>query len=170
MGEVFGYAFRAIDLGGPLGHVAVHPSVIDFLECLAIGHVGADLADEDDHGRGILHGGMNADGRIGCSRAPGHECEPRTAGHLAARLGHVRRTAFMPADDESESIARVDQGVKDGKIALAGDAEGEIGTLCQQAGDKDFAARTGGRDRCGQMRCLEFAKTDSTRRAAGALL
>jgi hypothetical protein len=48
MRQVFGNAVRAIDLRGPFSHAAVHPAIVDLLECFAIDEVAADLADEND--------------------------------------------------------------------------------------------------------------------------
>ena len=150
MGQVFGNAFGAIDLRSPLGHAAVHPAVVDFLERFTVGHVAADLADEDDHGGRILRGGMNADGRIGRARAAGHERESRAAGKFAEGIRHVGGAAFLPADDELKALAHVDHGIENGEVALAGDAERKLRTLREQAGDEDFSARTEGHGRCGQ--------------------
>ena len=43
-------------------------------------------------------------------------------------------------------------GVEDGEVALAGNAESEGGALREQAGDEDFAARTGGHGGCRHVR------------------
>ena len=69
--------------------------------------------------------------------------EPRAAGQLATGLRHVRSAAFLPADDEAEALAHVVHRIEDGKVAFAGNAECEVRALCEQAGDEDFAARTG---------------------------
>ena len=67
--DVFGDALGAIDLRGPLGHAAVHPPIVDLLERFAIDEVAADLADEHDHRRRILHGGVDADRGVRRARA-----------------------------------------------------------------------------------------------------
>jgi hypothetical protein len=47
-------ARRIVDLRCPFRHRPENGAVIELLECLAVAHVAADLADEHDHRRGIL--------------------------------------------------------------------------------------------------------------------
>ncbi len=75
--------------------------------------------------------------------APGPRVTKRDAGpagQLAVRLGHVRRAAFLPADDQPQPIARVVQGVEHRQIALAGNAKGQVDALGKKVGDQDLAA------------------------------
>ncbi len=170
MRQVFGNALRAIDLRNPLGYAAVHLAIVDFLERFAVDHVAADLADEDDHRRGILSGCVNADGRIRRARAAGHKRKSGAAGELAMGLRHVRGATLLPANDESESVADTVHRVEDSQIALAGNAESEGRVLREQAGDEDLAARTGGHGGCRHVREPESDGADSTRRATTPLL
>ncbi len=47
--DVFGNPGSDIDLRRPFGDRAEHLPVVDFLESLAIHHLAADLADQQDH-------------------------------------------------------------------------------------------------------------------------
>ena len=89
-----------------------------------------------------LAGDVDADAGV---RRPGTARDDRhagTAGQLARGLGHVRGAAFLPADDEGQAIADVDESVEHRQEALAGDAEEVRGVLGQQARDEDLAAGT----------------------------
>ncbi len=138
--DVFGDARSAVDLRSPLGDRAEHLPVVDFLERLAVDHVAADLADERDQRRRILRGRVNADRRIGRARAACDEDEPGLSRELAVRLGHVRGTAFLPADEELQALASVVQRVEHREIALARHAERMRRALREQARDQDLAA------------------------------
>ena len=75
--------------------------------------------------------------------APGsarHQRDPGPAGQLAVRLGHVRRAAFLPADDQPQRFARIVQGVEHRQIAFAGNAKSQIDALGKKVGDQDLAA------------------------------
>ena len=116
--------------------------VVDLLERLAVGRVRPDLAHQQDHRRRVLASDVDADGGV---RRPGTARDDRhagTAGQLARGLGHVSGATFLPADNEGQAIANVDEGVEDRQVALAGDAEEVRGVLGQQARDEDLAAGT----------------------------
>src|SRR5439155_4951135 len=121
--DVLGDAFRALDLRHPLDDAAVHAPVVDFLECFAVGKVAADLADEDDQRRRILCRGMDADRGIRRARAARDEDDARASGKLAVRFSHIRRAAFLTADDQAQAIAYIVEGVEHRQIALARYAE-----------------------------------------------
>ena len=144
MRDVLGYSLRAVDLRCPLRDVTVHLAVIDLLERLAVDHVGADLADQQDQRRGILRRRMDADGGVGRAGPARHEGDAGAAGELAVGLGHVRRAALLPADDERQPVGDVVERIEHGEVAFARHAERVRGALCKQAGDEDFAAGAGG--------------------------
>ena len=106
-------ALNAVDLRHPLRHLAVHAPVVDFLERFALDEFVRHLADEHHHRRRILEACVRRSRR---SSLPGarYEQHARLAGELAG-LSHVRRTAFLAADDETEPILQVVQAVQDGK-------------------------------------------------------
>src|SRR2546426_1050200 len=132
-------ALDAVDLRHPLGHLAVHAPVVDFLERLALSELVGNLADEHHHRRGILKSRMRADRAVGGSRPPRHEQHARLAGQLAVGLGHVGSAAFLAADDEGELVAYVVQAVEHRQVTLAWHAESELETLCDQSlGEKCY--------------------------------
>src|SRR6266850_201588 len=133
-------ALDAVDLRHPLGHLAVHAPVVDFLERLALGELVGDLADEHHHRRGILKSRMHADRAVSGPRPSRHEQHARLAGQLAVGLGHVRSAAFLAADDEGDLVAHVVQAVEHRQVALARHAESELYTLCRQRVGEDPAA------------------------------
>ena len=96
-GDQFRDAGGVVDLEGPFRHGAEDLTVIKLLKGLAIGHVAADLADEQDHRRAVLHRHMHACRRIGRTGAAGDKADAGPAGHLAIGLGHHGGTALLPA-------------------------------------------------------------------------
>ena len=139
-----GNALGAVDLRRPFGDAAEHPPVVDFLKGLAIDKIAADLSDEHDHRRRILRRRMNADRGVRRARAARDERNAGPPGQLAERLRHVRRAAFLPADDERKTVARVVQRVEHGEIALARNAERMRRALGEKIGDEYLAAGAGG--------------------------
>ena len=140
--HVFGDALGAVDLRDPLRHLAVHAAVVDFLERFAVHEVGADLADEQDHRRGILVRGVHADGGVGRPGAARDEADAGLARQLAVGLGHERGAAFLAVDDEAD--VRVVQRVQHVEIAFAGHAEGGVHAVDLERIDQDLAAAAGG--------------------------
>ena len=122
-GDELGDAVAAVDLGDPLGHGAEHAAVVDFLEGLALHEVVADLAHEQDHGRGILEGRVHADAGVGGARTARDEADARLAGELAVGLGHVGGAAFLAAYDGFDGARVFVQRVDAGQIAFARDQE-----------------------------------------------
>ena len=140
--DVLGNAVRAVDLRGPLAHLAEHAAIVDLLEGLALDHVGADLADEQDDRRRVLVRRVHADRGVGRAGAARHERHARLAGELGVGVGHEGRAGFVAIDDQADA-ARVMQRVEHGKIALAGDAEREVDALDHQLIDEDAGAGAG---------------------------
>ncbi len=148
MRDVFGNALGAIDLRRPLRDAAEHAPVIDLLERLAVDEIAADLSDEQDHRRRILRRGVDADAGVRGAGTARDERDAGPAGELAVRLRHVGRAAFLPAHDEREAVAHVEERVEDREIALAGNRESVRRALREEIGDEYFAAGAGrGHDR-----------------------
>jgi len=146
-GDVFREAPRVLHLADPLRHAqgagAQHLSVVDFLEGLAVALVGSDLADEQDHRRRILEGGVQADAGIGRAGAARHEADAGPAGQLALRLGHEGGAALLPAGHEADALAVLMEAVEDREITLAGNAEDIGDALLDQGLDEDMTGGTG---------------------------
>ena len=140
MAYVLGNALYAIDLAHPLGERPVHAAVVDFLQRLALQHLGADLADEHDHRRGVLKGCVNADRAVRRAGPAGDEQHPGLPGQLAVGLGHVRGAALLPADDEGEPVPQVVQAVEHRQVALARHAERHLHALRHKSVGEDPAA------------------------------
>ena len=137
---VLGDAARVIDLRHPLRHLAEHPPVVDLLERLAIHESARYLADEKQQRRRVLEGGVDADRCVARSRSSRHQRDSRTAGQLAASVGHVGGATLLPADDQLDPVASVVERVQHGQVAFPGDAEDLIGALGEQALHEDLAA------------------------------
>ncbi|CFM02052.1 Uncharacterised protein [Bordetella pertussis] len=138
--DEFGNPLGAVDLRDPLGHLAEHAAVVDFLERLALHEVVADLADEQNHRGRVLVGRMHADAGVGGAGAAGDEADPRLAGQLAIGLGHVGRAAFLAADNGVDGAAMLVQGVDAGQVALAGNHEHAPRAVHAQLLHQDLAA------------------------------
>jgi len=141
--NVFGDALHAVDLRDPFGHLAEHAAVVDFLERLAVDEVAADLADEQDHRRGILERGVHADAGVGRARPARAEDDAGAAGQLAVGVGHVGRAALLPADDEARAVAALVEAFEHAEVAFARHAEGEVDAVIDQRIDEDLAAVAG---------------------------
>ena len=147
LGDVFGDAPGVLDLGHPLGQLAVHAAVVDLLEGLAVGRLAGDLADQQDHGCRILEAGMHSHRGIGGARAAGHEADARPAGQLAVGLRHIGGAALLAADDVADRVALGVQRVECGEVTLAGDAEDGVDTIDAQLVDQDLRAAAGSHGR-----------------------
>ena len=139
LADIFRDAGGVVDLGHPFGHRAVHAAEVDLLECLALHLVARHLADEQDHRRRILEGGVDADRGVGRAGAAGDKADAGAAGQLAVGLGHVGGAAFLPADDQLD-LGRVVQGIERRQVAFARDAEGGVDAVDLQLVDEDLAA------------------------------
>ena len=129
-----------LDLDDPLGEVVEERAVLDLLEGLEAPVLEFDLADEEQHRRRVLTCGVDADRGVGGARATGHEADAGSARELAVGLGHVGRAALLSTADEAQAIGRVVQGVEHGEVALAGDPEGGVDPLGEQAVDEQLPA------------------------------
>ena len=136
--EVLRHALGALDLRHPLRDPAEHGGVVDLLERLPAGHVPADLADEQDQRRRVLERGVHADRGVRRARAAGDDRDPRAAGELPVRVGHVRRARLVAADHVAQ--LGVAQRVEHGQVALAGDAEQQVGAVDAELVDEDLPA------------------------------
>jgi hypothetical protein len=134
---------------GPFGDGAEKSRIVDFLERLAALHVGADLAHEEDHGRGILPRRMDANRGVRRAGASGDEAEAGLAGELAVGFGHEGRAAFVAGAHETEARG-VMHGVEKREIAFARHAEAASRAEGEQAVHQDLAA--GSRVRHGPSR------------------
>ncbi len=136
----FNSAVGAFDLGDPFRQRRVHPAVVHFLEALAVDGIAADLADEQDHGRGVFTGGVHADGCVGGAGAARDEADAGLARQLAVRLGHIGRAALLAADNGFHRVAPRVQGVDAGQEALAGHHENPAHAKGLQLRNQGFAA------------------------------
>ncbi|MNN20508.1 hypothetical protein D3C81_1337920 [compost metagenome] len=112
-------ALGAFDLGRPLGKAAKDLAVVDLLEGAAAPVGQGDLADEQDHRRGVLMRRMHADRGVGRPRSARNHADARLAGQLAIGLGHVGGAGLVAADDDLDPVAHIGQGVEHGQIAFA---------------------------------------------------
>ena len=127
---------------------AEHRAIVELLERLALAHVARDLADEQDHRRGVLPRDMHAGRRIGGARPAGDEADAGPAGRLADGFRHDRRAALLPADGDGD--VAVVAGVERGDIALARHAEHVTHAMNDELIDQNF----GGRSWCRHWRAL----------------
>src|SRR5690606_26053060 len=128
----FGQAGDVVDLHCPLRDCSENGTVVDFLERLAALHVGPDLPDENEHGRTVLHGGVDADGGVCRAGTARDKADSWRTGQLSVGGRHESRAAFVTAEDEVKLTPRVMQGVQHSEVALAGHAE----TLARTEGNE----------------------------------
>jgi hypothetical protein len=153
-GDVLGNARGVVDALDPFRQGPEHLAKVDLLERLAVAEVAAHVADEEDHRRGILESGVHADAGLRGTRPARDETEPRTAGELAVRLGHVGGARLVPTCHELHLVLHVVEAVEDRQEALARHGEGDVGALDHQLVDKNAPTVAQGRhqDRLTTMR------------------
>ena len=137
------HALGAVDLSDPFRHLAVHAPVVDLLECLALGHLVVDLADEQDQRCRVLECRVNADARVGRARAARDEADAGAAGQFAVGVGHVGGAAFLTADHELDCVARAVERIQRAKIAFTRHAKHHVGAVHSERIDQQLAAGAG---------------------------
>jgi hypothetical protein len=142
-GHDFGEARRIVHFRGPFGERSEGGAIVELLERLAFAHAALDLADEENHRRGILLGDVDARRGVRRPWAAGHEADARTAGELAVGFRHHGGAAFLAAYGHVD--VRVMQRIQRGQVALARNAEDVINPVQSKLIDKDLAAGAGGR-------------------------
>ena len=148
-------AFGAFDLGGPFGQTAEDLAVIDLLEGAAAAVGQGDLADEQDHRGGVLMRRMHADGGMGRAGAAGDHADAGLAGQLAVSLGHIGGAGLVAAGDDLDRVAHIGEGIEDGEIALAGDAEDAVDAVHDEGVDDTAGGGVGGLAHEGAISRLE---------------
>ncbi len=145
LGHVFGHPLGGIDLRHPFGQRPKHGAIVDLLEGLAIHHVPAHLADEQDHGRAVLLGDVHADGGMAGAGPTGDHADAGLAGQLAIGLRHVGGAGLVAGIIEGQPVGNVMERVEHLEIALARHAEGRIGPVDQKLVHQNLA-------RCAHLR------------------
>ncbi|MNE33919.1 hypothetical protein D3C80_1276150 [compost metagenome] len=136
-------ALRAFDLGRPLGQSAEDLAVVDFLEGAAATVGQGDLADEQDHRRGVLMRRVHPDAGMGRARSARDHADAGLAGQLAIGLGHVGGAGLMAADDDLDLVAHVGQGVEHGQIAFARHTEDLVDPVHHEGVDQTAGGGVG---------------------------
>ena len=139
LGEVLRDALRRVDLPRRLRDPPEDPRVVELLPGLASAKRARDLADEEEHRRRVLAGGVHADRRLGRARPARDEADARSPRELADRFRRVRRALLVAAGDEPDR--RVVERVEHREVALARDAEGKLDPVSLELVDEDPAAR-----------------------------
>ena len=159
--DVLGDAVGAVDLRDPLRHRPEHAPVVDLLERLALLLVGGDLPDEQH--RAASSPGTRCGRRPTACVAPGPRVTRQTPGppgELAVGLGHVRGARLVAARDQADR--RVVQPVEQREVALARDAEGDVGAVHGELVHEHLAAVT--LTACARDRSARAAASASPRR------
>ncbi len=141
-----GHPVGEVDLRHPFGERRVHLAEIDLLEGFAVDLVARHLADQHDHRRRILKGGMHPDRGVAGAGAARHQQHAGLAGQLAVGFRHERRAALLAAGDQAD-LGRVIKRVEHFEIALAGDAERHLDAVRPQCRDDQLTAALQGKIR-----------------------
>ncbi len=149
---MLGNAVDGIDLPRRLRDAAEDLAVVELLPRLAPAERSRHLADEQDHRRGVLLRGVHADRGLRRAGPARDEADPGAARQLPVRLCRIRGALLVPAGDEPDR--RVVQRVEHREVALAREAEREIGAVQLELVDEDPPARP---------------HSDTSRRIVGAL-
>ena len=84
--DELGDAGGIVDLGRPFGDRSEHRAIVELLEGLALAHFTCNLADEQDHRRGILARDVQPRRRVGGAGPAGDEADAGPSGRLALAL------------------------------------------------------------------------------------
>ncbi|MNG08121.1 hypothetical protein D3C84_914580 [compost metagenome] len=126
----------------PFCQGAEHLAKIDFLKGFAILLVASHLANEQNHRRGILERGVDADRGIGCPRASGDEADAWLAGEFAVGFGHIGRAAFLTADDQVDFFLYVMQCIEYREVALSRHTESSFDAVDAQGIHQNLTSAT----------------------------
>ncbi len=137
--DIFGDARRVVDLRDPLRHLPEHAPEVDLLERLPVHHAAPNLPDEQDHGRGILPGDMDAGAGVRRARRARHHTDAGSAGKLSIGFRHHGRAAFLTAHDERHGVAAIVERVQNSQIALARNAEDHSGSMQMKLIGQNFS-------------------------------
>ena len=111
-----GYLGRVLDLGRPFGDRAEKGSVVHLLEGPAANHRPLDLADEQDHRRGIVLGDVDAVRGVGRARTARDEAHAGSAGQAAFGQRHHRRPRLLTADGDLDRRVRTMRRARQDRI------------------------------------------------------
>ena len=100
-----------VNLGHPFADRGEHVAVVHFLESRALHEPATDLADEQNHGGGVLVRGVQSDSRLACAGRPGDKADAGAAGRFGVGLGHEHGRALMAAHHQLDGVAVGVQGV-----------------------------------------------------------
>ena len=138
LGHVLGNPLGAVDLPRRLRDAAEHLRVVELLPRLPPAERARHLPHEEEHRRRVLLRRVHADRRLRRTGATRHEADPGTPGELPVRLRRVRRTLLVAARHEADG--RVVERVENRQVALARQAEGEVGAVQLELVDEDLPA------------------------------
>ena len=127
--HIFGDARGVVDLRGPFGQRREHLAEIHLLKSLAVEEAALRLADEQDHGSGVLPRDMHPGACVRGAGSARHHANAGLTRELSVSLGHHRSPALLAADDERHGLAGVVQRIDHRKVALAGHAKNELGAV-----------------------------------------
>ena len=137
-GDELGNPVGALDLRHPLRHRPEHLPIVDLLECLALHHRPADLADQKYQRRRILVGGVDPTRRVRRSGASRDHADSGAARELPVRVGHVCGTHFVAARDEADRC--VVERVEHGQVALTRNTERNVDAVDDELVDDELPA------------------------------
>jgi hypothetical protein len=67
------------------------------------------------------------------ARPSRHKTNPRTPSQLSVYLGHVGRSRFMPADNQTNGLLAIIQSIQDREVTFPRHAENQIDALDSQS-------------------------------------
>jgi hypothetical protein len=103
---------------------------VQYLVGFLVQALGAGLAG-DGHQRRVVHVGVgHAGDEVGGPRSQGADADPGLAGEAAVDIGHEGGALFVAGGDEAD--IRVQQGVHDVQVFLAGNTEDVFHTFVFQ--------------------------------------
>ena len=132
---------RLLDLGRPFGEGAEKGAIVHLLKGAPAEHRSLDLADEQDHRRGIMLGDMDAMRGVGRARPARHEADSRPPGQPPLGQRHHRRAGFLAADRHLD--ARIVERVERCEEKLTGNAVDALNALNDELIDENPSASAG---------------------------
>ena len=116
--DYLGNAGGIFNFRHPFGGGAKKGAIIHLLKSTAFAHAPFDLANKQNHRRGIMLGDVHTRRGIGGAGATGDKNNAGTAGEARCCLGHHRRAALLTADRHLNR--RIMQSVQHSQIGFTG--------------------------------------------------
>ena len=139
------------DFQRQLGDAAEHLAVVDLLERRPPPMAGGDLTNKQQHWGAVLLGVVDADAGVGGAGTARDHDHAGAVGQACVGHGHVGGCGLMPAGDDLDPVAHIEQGVDHGQIAFARHQKHPVDAVERQALHQGLGRGQGRRCHAGSL-------------------